>query len=124
MVGRVALQKLGRGFGGLRRNVLKITALLVFVVMLVPGPAESQFLPSPCCAILSTGLGTIASTISNVVGGALSAIRTTLSSIDGFQRTVVWPQVLIDRARTAVGVIEGIFNDIRALGQIGVASAT
>jgi hypothetical protein len=108
----------------LRKNKLKITALLVLAVVLVPGPAESQFLPSPCCAILSTGLGTISSTLSNVVGGALDAIRTTLSSIEAFQRTVVWPQVLIDRARAAVGSIEGIFDDIRALGQVSVISAT
>ena len=89
-----------------------------------PGPAESQFLPSPCCAILSAGLGTISSTLSSVIGGALNTIRSTLNSIDTFQRTVVWPQVLIDRARAAVGAIEGIFDDIRALGPIAVASAT
>jgi hypothetical protein len=31
---------------------------------------------------------------------------------------------LIDRARAAVGSIEGIFDDIRALGQVSVVSAT
>jgi hypothetical protein len=124
MTGRIAWETLGRAIAWLRRHTLKVTALLVLVVMLVPGPAESQFLPSPCCAILSTGLGTIASTISSVVGGALNAIRATLNSIDTFQRTVVWPQVLIDRARSAVGDIEAIFADIRALGRVPVASAT
>ena len=108
----------------MRRNALRITALLILVALLMPGPAESQFLPSPCCAILSTGLGTIASTLSSVIGGALNTIRGTLNSIDSFQRVVVWPQVLIDRARGAVGAIDGIFDDIRALGQIAVASAT
>ena len=78
----------------------------------------------PCCAILSTGLGTISSTLSSVIGGALNTIRTTLNSIETFQRTIVWPQALIDRARAAVGSIQGIFNDIRALGQVAVASAT
>jgi hypothetical protein len=58
------------------------------------------------------------------VGGALNAINSTLTSIEGFQRTIVWPQALIDRARAAVGSIQGIFNDIRALGQMPVASAT
>ena len=124
MARQTAWQTVARAIGWLRRNALKITAFLVLAVMLMPGPAESQFLPSPCCAILSTGLGTISSTLSNVVGGALDAIRTTLSSIEAFQRTVVWPQVLIDRARAAVGSIEGIFNDIRALEQVAVASAT
>jgi hypothetical protein len=96
----------------------------MLAVLLLPGPAESQFLPSPCCAILSTGLGTIANTLNSVIGGALNTIRTTLNSIDAFQRAVVWPQVLIDRARAAVGTIDAIFDDIRALGQVPVASAT
>jgi hypothetical protein len=124
MVGKGALRTLRRGIGWLRRHTLRVTALLALAVLLMPGPAGSQFLPSPCCAILSTGLGTISSALNNVIGGALNTIRTTLSSIDAFQRAVVWPQVLIDRARAAVGAIDAIFDDIRALGQIPVASAT
>ena len=124
MVGQSAWRTLKQGIGWLRRNTLRVTGVLVLAVMLMPAPAESQFLPSPCCAILSTGLGTIASTLSSVIGGALNTIRATLNSIDAFQRTVVWPQVLIDRARGAVGAIDAIFDDIRAMGQIAVASAT
>jgi len=124
MTGRIAWDTLGRAIAWLRRNTLKITALLLLAVMLVPGPAESQFLPSPCCAILSTGLGTISRTISSVVGGALDKIGTTLNSIEAFEKTVVWPKVLIDRARGAVGDIEAVFADIRALGRVPVASAT
>jgi hypothetical protein len=93
-------------------------------VLVIPQESEGQFLPSPCCAILASGLGSIASAITNVVGSALNAINSTLTSIEGFQRTIVWPQALIDRARAAVGSIQGIFNDIRALGQMPVASAT
>src|SRR5678815_4447955 len=120
MVGQIARQTIGRGIGWLRRNVLRITAVLLLAVLLMPGPAESQFLPSPCCAILSTGLGTISSTLSSVIGGALNTIRGTLNSIDSFQRVVVWPQVLIDKARAPVGTIDAIFDDIRALGQTAV----
>src|SRR5262245_17429606 len=124
MVGQFARSRLARGIGWSRRNALRVTALLVVAVLLMPGPAESQLIPSPCCAILSAGLGSIASTLNGVIGGALNTIRTTLNSIDAFQRTVVWPQVLIDRARSAVGNIDSIFDDIRALGEIPVASAT
>src|SRR5262245_43224061 len=124
MVERFGWRTLGRGIRWLRNHTLRVTALLVLAVLLMPGPAESQFLPSPCCAILSTGLGTISSALNNVIGGALNTIRTTLNSIDAFQRAVVWPQVLIDRARAAVGATDAIFDDIRALGQIPVASAT
>lgn len=124
MVGQIARQTIGRGIGWLRGNALKIAALVVLVVMLMPAPAESQFLPSPCCAILSAGLGSISGALSSVIGGALNTIRTTLNSIDTFQRTVVWPQTLIDRARGAVGAIEGIFRDVRVLVRLPVASAT
>jgi hypothetical protein len=124
MVGQFSWRTLAGRIGWLRKNALRITAPLLLAVFLLPGPAESQFLPSPCCAILSAGLGTISSALNNVIGGALNTIRTTLTSIDAFQRAVVWPQVLIDRARAAVGAIDAIFDDIRALGQIPVSSAT
>jgi hypothetical protein len=103
---------------------LAVVAILLIAVLAIPPASEGQFIPSPCCAILASGLGSIASSISNVVGGALNAINTTLTSIEAFQRATVWPQVLIDRARSAVGSIQGTFNSIRALGQITVTSAT
>src|SRR5947207_1775623 len=103
---------------------LALIAIVVIVALVIPPSSESQILPSPCCAILSAGLGSIAGAITNVVGSALNAINSTLTSIEAFQRTVVWPQALIDRARAAVGSIRGIFDDIRALGQVAVASAT
>src|SRR5688572_32613642 len=124
MVGQFEWRTLARGIGWSRGNAIRVTALLMLAVLLMPGPAESQFLPSPCCAILSTGLGTISNTLYSVIGGALNTIRTALTSIDSFQRAVVRPQVLIDRARAAVGAIDRIFDDIQALGQIPVARET
>jgi hypothetical protein len=103
---------------------LSVISILLIAMLVVPPSSQGQFIPSPCCAILASGLGSIAGAITNVVGGALNAINTTLTSIEAFERTIVWPQVLIDRARAAVGSIQGIFNDVRALGQVGVASAT
>jgi hypothetical protein len=103
---------------------LACVAALMIAILVIPRPSRAQFIPSPCCAILSAGLGSIASAITNVIGSALNAINSTLTSIGDFQRAIVWPQELIDRARAAVGSIQGIFDEIRGLGQVAVASAT
>jgi len=103
---------------------LELIAIVVIVALVIPPSSESQILPSPCCAILSAGLGSIAGAITNVVGSALNAINATMASIEAFQGTVVWPQNLINQAKAVVGAVQGIFNQIRGLGQIRVASAT
>jgi hypothetical protein len=118
----------GRGFrrviDWLRGHRLALVSLVLISILLFPQTSQSQIIPSPCCAILSSGLGSIASAVTNVIGSGLNAIRMTMNSIEEFQRTIVWPQDLINRARTAVGSIQSIFNLIRALGQIAVDSAT
>jgi len=116
-----ALRNVGTWLGARK---LALVAIVLVVVLVVPQSSESQILPSPCCAILSAGLGSIASAITNVVGSALNAINSTMTSIEAFQRTVVWPQNLINQAKAVVGSIQGIFNQIRGLRQIPVASAT
>src|SRR6516165_11335957 len=85
-------------------------AVLLIALLTIPQPSQGQIIPSPCCAIISAGLGSIASAITNVIGGALNAINATMSSIEAFERTVVWPQNLIDEARAVVGALQGIFN--------------
>ena len=115
---------IGNIYRSLVRKKPALTAIALVAVLVVPQSSESQILPSPCCAILSAGLGSIASAITNVIGGALNAINATMSSIEAFERTVVWPQNLINQARAVVGALQGIFNQIRALGQIRVSSAT
>src|SRR5437667_3277694 len=100
---------------------LRLAVVLLTLLLLMPQSSESQILPSPCCAILSAGLGSIAGAITNVVGSALNAINVTMTSIETFQRTVVWPQNLINQAKAVVGAVQGIFNQIHGLGQIRVA---
>src|SRR5947209_7972510 len=115
------LQNAGRRCVGRKRMLV---AIALVAVLLIPQSSQSQILPSPCCAILSAGLSSIGSAISNVIGGALNAINATMTSIELFERTVVWPQNLINQAKAAVGAFRGIFNQIRGLTQISVASAT
>jgi hypothetical protein len=120
--------KVGHRFGSaaewLSGHKFALLSLVLISVLLFPQASQSQFIPSPCCAILSAGLGSIANAVTNVIGGGLNAIRTAVNSIEAFQRTIVWPQNLIDRARAAVASIQSIFNQIRGLGQVAVASAT
>src|SRR6266702_4410527 len=111
-----------RGWVGARKLVL--VAIVVIAVLLIPQSSQSQILPSPCCAILSAGLSSIGSAISNVIGSALNAINATMTSIELFERTVVWPQNLINQAKAVVGGLRGVFNQIRGVTQISVASAT
>ncbi len=101
-----------------------LVAIALVAVLLIPQSSQSQILPSPCCAILSAGLSSIGSAISNVIGSALNAINATMTSIELFERTVVWPQNLINQAKAVVGGLRGVFNQIRGVTQISVASAT
>jgi hypothetical protein len=116
-----ALQYVGRR---LRATKPVFLAIALVVLLLIPQSSQGQFIPSPCCAVLASGLGSIASAITNVIGGALNAINATMSSIEEFERTVVWPQELIDEARAVVASVRGIFNQIRGIAQLSVASAT
>src|SRR3989442_9618715 len=110
--------------GWLKRRKLAVVSLLVIWALLSPNTSQSQFLPSPCCAILSAGLSSVASAITNVIGGGLNAIRSTISSIESFQRSIVWPVDLIIRAKNVVGSVQVIFDQVRGIEQISVSSAT
>jgi hypothetical protein len=97
--------------------------MLVIFALMAPRPARSQFL-DPCCAILAAGLGTIANTLSSVVGGGLNSILSVEQDIKNFEQSVVWPQNLIAEAQALVGNLQGIFNQIRGITEIPVNSAT
>src|SRR6516162_2920988 len=118
---RHLIRNIRNQFGG---SKLAFVGIALIAVLILAPSSESQILPSPCCAILSAGLGSIASAITSVIGGALNTISATMTSIEAFERTIVWPQSLINEARAVVGAVESIFNQIRGLGQIRISSAT
>jgi hypothetical protein len=97
--------------------------MLVVFALIAPRPARSQFL-DPCCAILAAGLGTIANTLSSVVGGGLNSILSVEQDIKNFEQGVVWPKNLIVEAQALVGNLQGIFNQIQGITEIPVNSAT
>lgn len=120
---RNAIDKLKRGLSWARRHKVRSVVMILVLSLAVPSPVRSQFL-DPCCAILATGLTTISSTLSSVIGGGLNSILSVEKSISSFEQSVVWPQNLINQARSLVGSVQGIFNQMQGVMRIPVNSAT
>lgn len=120
---RKVLQRARQFLGWARGHKLRVVVMLVVLGLLAPRPARSQFL-DPCCAILAAGLGTIANTLSSVVGGGLNGILSVEQDIKNFEQSVVWPKNLIAEAQALVGNLQGIFNQIQGITEIPVNSAT
>ena len=118
-----AIESVTRGLRWAWGHKIRTTVLLVIFALLAPKPIRSQFV-DPCCAILATGLTTISSTLSNIIGGGLNSILSVEKSISSFEQSVVWPQNLINQARSLVGNVRGIFNQIQGVMRIPVNSAT
>jgi hypothetical protein len=97
--------------------------LLLLAALVSPRKIQGQ-LPSPCCAVLAVGLGTINSTLGSVIGGGLQSINTVLSDISNFEQTVIWPRQAIAQALGMAGQIQGFYAQIRAIFRIPISSAT
>ena len=112
-----------RGFVWACRHKIRAAVLLLIVILAVPQPVRSQFI-DPCCAIITAGLGSISSTLSGVIGGGLNGILSIEQDISSFEQTVVWPQTLINQARSLVASMQGIFTQMEGVMRIPVNSAT
>lgn len=107
----------------IRGHKLRAAILALVLVVTAPWPARAQFV-DPCCAMLAAGLASIQSALTSVVGSGLNQILGTDKSMQQFQQTVVWPQALINQARSLVGLLQGNFNQIQSLMRLPVNSAT
>ena len=103
---------------------LRTAILAVVLVFTAPWPARAQFGLDPCCAMLAAGLASIQSALTGVVGGGLNQILGVDKTIEQFQQTVVWPQALINQARSMVGLLQGNLNQMQNLMKLSVNSAT
>ena len=108
--------------GWMRLHTVALALMLLLAAVLTPVRVQGQL--SPCCAILSAGLGTINSTLGSVIGGGLSAINGVLTTIQQFEQQVVWPAQAIAQARGLVGAIQGIYSQIRNIFNTPISSAT
>jgi hypothetical protein len=103
---------------------LRAAILALVFVLTAPWPARAQLGLDPCCALLAAGLASVQSALTSVVGGGLNQILGVDKTIEQFQQTVVWPQALINQAKSLVGLLQGNFNQIQNLMKLPVSSAT
>ena len=120
---KTAIQSVKRGLRWAWGHKVRTAVLLLVLTLAVPRPVRSQFI-DPCCAIMAAGLSTISSTLSSVIGGGLNGILSIEQGISNFEQTVVWPQNLINQARSLVGSVQGIFGQIEGVMRVPVNSAT
>jgi len=120
---------LGDVFHWIWQERTKIIALLLVLVLITPQPARGQFFID--WAAMVAAVNSIGTAINNVIGGglqaingALGAVNNVLNTINSFFQNLIYPQAAINRARGVVGAVQGIYNAIRALVNLNVASAT
>ncbi len=119
---------LGGFFGWCWAHRTPLIALVVIVTLITPRPAQGQFID---WAAIVGAINAINTAITNVIGGALRAMNQTLGSISSIVgavqslfQNVVYPRAAITRARGLVGQVLVIYNQIRAIAQTAVNSAT
>jgi hypothetical protein len=119
---------LGDVFHWIWQERTKIIALMLVLVLLAPQPAKGQFID---WAVIVAAINAIGTAIGNVIGSglqainsALGAVNTILNTINSFFQNQIYPQAAINRARGVVGAVQGIYNAIRGLVNLNVASAT
>jgi len=105
-----------------RHAVLLALALLLSTIAL-PRKVQGQA-PSPCCALLAEGLGTINVTLGSVIAGGLQAINTILNNTNSFLQTTVWPPQAIAQALGMSGQVQGFYAQIETILRIPIATAT
>jgi len=117
------MQGVRRCFAWAWRHKVRTVTLAVVLVLTAPKPVKSQFM-DPCCGIMAAGLNTIGSTLSSVIGGGLKDIQSIEQDISKFEQTAVWPQNLINQARSLVASMQGIFTQMEGVMRLPVNSAT
>jgi hypothetical protein len=116
--------------GWCRNHRKALIALMIVLALSTPRPAQAQF-GLPVVGIIVGALNAINSAITNVIGGALQAMNQTLATINGIVgavhdlfQNVVYPRAAISRAQDLVSQVMGIYNQIRAIAQTAVNSAS
>src|ERR1700684_262078 len=100
-----------------RRHTVLLALALLLSALVAPRKVQAQ-LPSPCCALLAEGLGTINVTLGSVIAAGLGAINVILTNTNNFLQTTVWPPKAIAQALGMAGQIQGVYAQIRAILQI------
>lgn len=106
----------------------KILVLVLLMTLVAPQPVKSQFFDA---AAIVSAIGAINTAITNVIAaglrnisGALNAVNGVLNAIQSFFQNTIYPPDAINRARGVVSAVQNIYNAIRGLVNLNVASAT
>ena len=106
----------------------KIIALLLVLVLLTPQSANGQSIDWGAIVVAIKAIGTaidvVIGTGLQAINSALGRVNQILNIINAFFQNQIYPQAGINRARGVVGVVQGIYNVIRGLVNLNVASAT
>jgi hypothetical protein len=97
---------------------------LLFILIVAPFNARGQFGLDPCCAIISAGLNTISSLLTNVVAKPLSQIQQIQQQAANFQQQVIYPTTAINNARGLASQLQGQMRQINQLYRLPINSAT
>jgi hypothetical protein len=103
---------------------LIFVAALAVVLALVPLGARGQLGLDPCCAIISAGLNTISSLLTNVVAKPLSQIQQIQQQAANFQQQVIYPTTAINNARGLASQLQSQLRQINQLYRLPINSAT
>jgi len=112
-----------RAWPALKWKVVFVTAL-AFLLILAPFTARGQLGLDPCCAIISVGLNTISSLLTNVVAKPLSQIQQIQQQAANFQQQVIYPATAINNARGLASQLQGQLRQINQLYRLPINSAT
>lgn len=112
-----------RFWPAMKWRVIFIAGLL-FVLIVAPFSARGQFGLDPCCAIISAGLNTISSLLTNVVAKPLSQIQQIQQQAANFQQQVIYPTTAINNARGLASQLQGQMRQINQLYRLPINSAT
>ncbi len=105
-------------------KLLISTAVIAASVLALTTPSRAQFGIDPCCAIISAGLKSISSLLSNVVAKPLASIQQTEQQAAQFERDVVWPVTAINQARQVAVQTQATFARMTNVSQLSLASAS
>ena len=112
-----------RFWSAMKWKVIFIAGLL-FILIVAPFNARGQFGIDPCCAIISAGLNTISSLLTNVVAKPLSQIQQIQQQAANFQQQVIYPTTAINNARGLASQLQGQMRQINQIYRLPINSAT
>jgi hypothetical protein len=119
---RIVIETVKNAMSWAWRHKARTFVLLLVLFLAQPKQVRSQL--DACCEVAATGLSAIGNTLNTVIGGPLKDIASVEQTISNFEQKVVWPEKLINQARSLVASVQGLFNQIEGIMRVPVNSAT